>query len=333
MLGMTLQPGFDLADPAKRNLFVYYSPRNDGVAHHRQRPGRRLQPDQPLHAQRGRHRGRRRLRARDPARAQGQDRRLAVRLPRAARPTRPRPRRRRRPGLRLRRQPVPRRRRRRRRRTRAATTATRRWTSAPRSAGTRARRRRTPPTCAARSSASSRLGDIPADAEPGRRHDVRRSRRATCSPAGHAKTRPEIYAMGFRQPFTLHTDPANPGIVGVGEYCHDNSANAGQPRSRGHLRVEPDRQAGQLRLAVLRRQQLAGEHDVPLELHDQRVDRPAVRLLAAIDAVGHPLRAGRSDRRSSRPTTVWTRFPARSPGDDLEEVHRRRRQPERRGLR
>ena len=27
--------------------------------------------------------------------------------------------------------------------------------------------------------------------------------------------------MGFRQPFTLHTDPANPGIVGVGEYCND----------------------------------------------------------------------------------------------------------------
>ena len=28
VLGMSLQPGFDLADPAKRNLFVYYSPRN-----------------------------------------------------------------------------------------------------------------------------------------------------------------------------------------------------------------------------------------------------------------------------------------------------------------
>ena len=42
---------------------------------------------------------------------------------------------------------------------------------------------------------------------------------------GTAQTRPEIYAMGFRQPFTLHTDPANPGKVVVGEYCHDNSAN------------------------------------------------------------------------------------------------------------
>ena len=28
VLGMSLQPGFDLADPTKRNLFVYYSPRN-----------------------------------------------------------------------------------------------------------------------------------------------------------------------------------------------------------------------------------------------------------------------------------------------------------------
>ena len=32
--------------------------------------------------------------------------------------------------------------------------------------------------------------------------------------------------MGFRQPFTVHTDPANPGIVGTGEYCHDANSNA-----------------------------------------------------------------------------------------------------------
>jgi hypothetical protein len=48
-------------------------------------------------------------------------------------------------------------------------------------------------------------------------------------PEGMAKTRPEIYAMGFRQPFTLHTDPKNPGIVGVGEFGHDASSdNAGR---------------------------------------------------------------------------------------------------------
>ena len=28
VLGMTLEPGFDLSDPAKRDVFVYYSPRN-----------------------------------------------------------------------------------------------------------------------------------------------------------------------------------------------------------------------------------------------------------------------------------------------------------------
>jgi plastocyanin len=44
-------------------------------------------------------------------------------------------------------------------------------------------------------------------------------------PPGTEKTRPEIYAMGFRQPFTVHTDPAYPGHVVVGEYCHDNNAN------------------------------------------------------------------------------------------------------------
>ena len=48
-------------------------------------------------------------------------------------------------------------------------------------------------------------------------------------PLGMAKTRPEIYAMGYRQPFTLHTDPKNPGIVGVGEFAHDASNdNAGR---------------------------------------------------------------------------------------------------------
>jgi plastocyanin len=44
-------------------------------------------------------------------------------------------------------------------------------------------------------------------------------------PMGTANTRPEIYAMGFRQPFTVHTDPAHPGTVVVGEFCHDNSVD------------------------------------------------------------------------------------------------------------
>ena len=46
---------------------------------------------------------------------------------------------------------------------------------------------------------------------------------------GTPKTRPEIYAMGFRQPFTLHTDAKNPGLIGVGEYCHDASTDRMPP--------------------------------------------------------------------------------------------------------
>ena len=57
VLGMSLQPGFDLADPTKRNLFVYYSPRNAAWPTTGNAAGRRVQPDQPLHADRGRHRG------------------------------------------------------------------------------------------------------------------------------------------------------------------------------------------------------------------------------------------------------------------------------------
>ncbi len=68
VLGMALDPAFD----TNRHLYVYYSPRQD--------PGcnscldRRPQPDQPLHAQRRGDRGRGRVRAGDPARAQGEGR-------------------------------------------------------------------------------------------------------------------------------------------------------------------------------------------------------------------------------------------------------------------
>ena len=75
-------------------------------------------------------------------------------------------------------------------------------------------------------------------------------------PLGLAKTRPEIYTMGFRQPFTLHTDPKNPGIVGVGEFAHDASNGQRRPRLGGHRRVEPGQQAGQRGLAVLHGRQL-----------------------------------------------------------------------------
>ena len=176
---------------------------------------------------------------------------------------------------------------------------------------------------------------------PARRHRGGRRRRASGTtyavPAGNmfapgtAKTRPEIYAMGFRQPFTLHTDPANPGTVGVGEYCHDTSANQRRPRAGRHLRVEPASTspastAGRSASATTRRRTRRTRWNYAAERHD----RPAVRLLAREHPVRHRLRARRA-RRRPEPTFDG---PGQHPrpgraGDDLEEVPRRRRQPSR----
>jgi glucose/arabinose dehydrogenase/type 1 glutamine amidotransferase len=43
---------------------------------------------------------------------------------------------------------------------------------------------------------------------------------------GAASTRPEIYAMGFRNPFTVQADPAEPGTVVVGDYGPDAGPNS-----------------------------------------------------------------------------------------------------------
>jgi glucose/arabinose dehydrogenase len=43
---------------------------------------------------------------------------------------------------------------------------------------------------------------------------------------GTASTRPEIYAMGFRNPFTVQADPADPGTVVVGDYGPDSGSNS-----------------------------------------------------------------------------------------------------------
>ena len=205
------------------------------------------------------------------------------------------------------------------------TTTIRRWSIVRPSAETRARRRRTRAICAARCCGSSRWRrSRRARRQAWGRPTARR--RPTCSPATTThETRPEIFAMGFRQPFTVHADPTKPDTVVVGEYCHDNAANAGRPRARGHVRVEPDRQARVLRLAVLRRRQRAGAHDDPLGLHDQLVDRAEVRLLAELDAVGHPLRpAGRRQRQLRADQRRSGRDPgAGRAGDDLEVAGQR----------
>jgi hypothetical protein len=76
------------------------------------------------------------------------------------------------------------------------------------------------------------LDDIPATASPGVGSTYSIPAGNMFAP-GTPKTRPEIYAMGFRQPFTLHTDSAKPGHVVVGEYCHDSSSDLAGRGSAG----------------------------------------------------------------------------------------------------
>ena len=110
VLGMSLQPGFDLTDPDKRNLFVYYSPRgtaadnwptsgNVQVVGYNQISRFTLTADGSV--------GGAGLRASDHQDPEGEDLRLAVWLPGRPDRLRPRPRGRRRSGLRLRGQPLP----------------------------------------------------------------------------------------------------------------------------------------------------------------------------------------------------------------------------------
>ena len=77
---------------------------------------------------------------------------------------------------------------------------------------------------------------------------------ATCSRPARRSTRPEIYAMGFRNPFRMSVDKAT-GVVYLGDYGPDAGAtdpNRGPGRAG---RVQPGHRAGQLRLAVLHRHQ------------------------------------------------------------------------------
>ena len=92
-------------------------------------------------------------------------------------------------------------------------------------------------------------------ADQGRTPTARtRSRPATCSPPGTANTRPEIYAMGFRNPFRMSVDKAT-GVVYLGDYGPD--AGATDPNRGPGGQVEFDRitAPGLLRLAVLHRHQ------------------------------------------------------------------------------
>ena len=67
---------------------------------------------------------------------------------------------------------------------------------------------------------------------------------------GTAQTLPEIYAMGFRNPFRIHFDKKT-GWILMGDYGPDAGSTNPQPRPAGLGRVERRQAARLLRLALL----------------------------------------------------------------------------------
>ena len=114
-------------------------------------------------------------------------------------------------------------------------------------------------------------------------------------PVGAAKTRPEIFAMGFRQPFTVHTDPAKPGTVVTGEYCHDNGSDAAQRSPAGTCEWNLLNKPGNHGWPLCVGDNSLGADDVQVELRRERDDGPAVRLQRQPDHDRHPLRPDRPD--------------------------------------
>ena len=113
--------------------------------------------------------------------------------------------------------------------------------------------------------------------EDGELHDPGR---ATCSGAGQAQTRPEIYAMGFRNPFRFSVDRCS-GNVYVGDYSPDAQVAdpARGPEGIGRWMIV---RGGELRLAVL---------------HDAERAVRRLRLHAGRAAVGRRVQLLRADQR------------------------------------
>ena len=139
-----------------------------------------------------------------------------------------------------------------------------------------------------------------ADDDPGRTRRPAwtrptRSPRATCSPPGTREHAARDLRDGL--PAAVHAAhrPGEPGHRRRRRVLPRPNTNNANRAPAGTCEWNLIDAAGLLRLAVLRGRQLDREHVVPLELRDQRDDRLAVRLLALVAAVGHPLRARRAD--------------------------------------
>jgi len=61
---------------------------------------------------------------------------------------------------------------------------------------------------------------------------------------GTPNARPEIYAMGLRNPFSIHADPKIPGRVVIGEYAHDASSNSAARGTAGIIEWNDIREPG-----------------------------------------------------------------------------------------
>ncbi len=128
--------------------------------------------------------------------------------------------------------------------------------------------------------------------------------------APQAKTRPEVYAMGFRNPFRIQVDEND--VAYVSDYSPDSQTpqQFHGPPGVGPLRDRPA--PGELRLAVLLQARPAG---VPVEREPAGADEPE-----------QPPAGARRARRRSR-TTAAT--PPRCPEQRLLERERRPERPAR----
>ena len=150
--------------------------------------------------------------------------------------------------------------------TRSRTASTRPTSGPAARSGTPSARRPTRTTRTARSCASGRSRTP--TGTPGVGHDLHDPERATCSRPGTAQTLPEIYAMGFRNPFRIHVDQKT-GWVLMGDYGPDAGSTEPEPRPAGQRRVQRRQAAGLLRLALLR------PRERPVQGHHVHVATPA----------------------------------------------------------
>ena len=123
-----------------------------------------------------------------------------------------------------------------------------------------------------------------------------RSRPGTCSRPARRSTKPEIFAMGFRNPFTVAADPAHPGTVVVGEYGPDAGANSATRGPAGVIEWNRVTKPGFFGWPLCVGRQLGRQQLLPLHVPERPV-RHALRLLGD----GDPERVAQQHRPAEHP--------------------------------